>query len=87
MSHVETRWHMEIMILIQSPLLIFFLALENLMLEVTGPAQWRHGLVCTFRFSGPGFASSDPGVDTAPLGKPCCGRRPTYKVEEDEHDC
>uniref|UniRef100_A0A3Q2GXB5 Family with sequence similarity 135 member A n=2 Tax=Equus TaxID=9789 RepID=A0A3Q2GXB5_HORSE len=48
------------------------LALENLMLEVTGPAQWRHGLVCTFRFSGPGFASSDPGVDTAPLGKPCC---------------
>ena len=28
-----------------------------------------------------------PGVDTAPLGKPCCGRRPTYKVEEDGHRC
>ena len=28
-----------------------------------------------------------PGVDMAPLGKPCCGRRPTYKVEEDEHGC
>ena len=27
------------------------------------------------------------GVDMAPLGKPCCGRRPTYKVEEDEHGC
>ena len=23
------------------------------------------------------------GADMAPLGKPCCGRRPTYKVEED----
>ena len=23
------------------------------------------------------------GVDVALLGKPCCGRRPTYKVEED----
>ena len=23
----------------------------------------------------------------APLGKPCCGRRPTYKVEEDGHGC
>ena len=25
------------------------------------------------------------GVDMAPLGKPCCGRRPTQKVEEDGH--
>ena len=24
-----------------------------------------------------------PGANMAPLGKPCCGRRPTYKVEED----
>src|SRR3712207_8734908 len=23
----------------------------------------------------------------APLVKPCCGRRPTYKVEEDGHGC
>ena len=28
-----------------------------------------------------------PGVDRAPLGKPCCGRRPTYKVEEEVHGC
>ena len=27
------------------------------------------------------------GVDRAPLGKPCCGRCPTYKVEEDGHGC
>ena len=27
------------------------------------------------------------GADTAPLGKPCCGRCPTYKVEEDRHGC
>ena len=26
-----------------------------------------------------------PGADIAPLGKPCCGMRPTYKVEEDGH--
>ena len=28
-----------------------------------------------------------PGANMAPLGKPCCGRRPTYKVEEDGHGC
>ena len=28
-----------------------------------------------------------PGVDMAPLGMPCCGKRPTYKVEEDGHGC
>ena len=28
-----------------------------------------------------------PGADVAPLGKPCCGRCPTYKVEEDGHGC
>ena len=26
-----------------------------------------------------------PGVDMAPLGKPCCGRRPMHEVEEDGH--
>ena len=28
-----------------------------------------------------------PGADMAPLGKPWCGRRPTYKVEEDGKGC
>ena len=37
---------------------------------------------------GPGFTGSDPryGHGTA-WQKPCCGRRPTYKVEEDGHGC
>ena len=37
---------------------------------------------------GSGFAGLDPGCGHAPLGKkPCCGRRPMYKVEEDGHGC
>ena len=28
-----------------------------------------------------------PGADMAPLGRPCCERHPTYKVEEDGHEC
>ena len=28
-----------------------------------------------------------PGVDKAPPVKPCCGRHPTYKEEEDGHEC
>ena len=28
-----------------------------------------------------------PGADMAPLVKPCCGRCPTYKVEENGHGC
>ena len=27
------------------------------------------------------------GAGMAPLGKPCCGRHPTYKGEEDGHGC
>ena len=34
-----------------------------------------------------GSAVQIPGADMAPLGKPCCGRRPIYKVEEDGHRC
>ena len=26
-------------------------------------------------------------MDMAPLGKPYCGRHPTYKIEEDGHGC
>ena len=28
-----------------------------------------------------------PGADITLLGTPCCGRHPTYKVEEDGHGC
>ena len=28
-----------------------------------------------------------PGADMALLGTPCCGRCPTYKVEEHGHGC
>ena len=35
----------------------------------------------TFCFGSLGFASLDPGTDMAPLGKPCCGRRPTYSYK------
>ena len=28
-----------------------------------------------------------PSVDMAPPGKPCCGRHPTYKMEEEGHGC
>ena len=35
---------------------------------------------------GPGFALSDPGCGHGTACMPCCGRRPTYKVEEDGLD-
>ena len=35
----------------------------------------------------PGLSVQIPGADMAPLGKPCCRRCPTYKVEEDGHGC
>ena len=28
-----------------------------------------------------------PGADRETSGTPCCGRRPTYNVEEDGHGC
>ena len=37
---------------------------------------------------GPGFAGSDPRCRHGTAWqKPCCGRRPTYKVEEDGRGC
>ena len=46
-------------------------------------------LKCTCSASrGPGFATSDPGCGHGTARqKPCCGRRPMYKVEEDGHGC
>ena len=38
--------------------------------------------------SSPGFAGLDPGCGHGTAWqKPCWGRRPTYKVEEDGHGC
>ena len=34
-----------------------------------------------------GSLVSIPGANMVPLVKPCCGRHPTYKVEEDGHGC
>uniref|UniRef100_A0A9L0SP25 RNA-directed DNA polymerase n=2 Tax=Equus caballus TaxID=9796 RepID=A0A9L0SP25_HORSE len=34
-----------------------------------------------------GLLAGIPGADMETLGKPCCGRHPTYKVEEDGHRC
>ena len=37
---------------------------------------------------GLGFAGSDPGCGHGTAWqKPCCGRRPKYKLEEDGHGC
>ena len=53
-----------------------------------GPARWRSSSVRTFHFGGPGFTGSDPGCGHGTTWqKPCCGGRPTYKVEEDGHGC
>ena len=37
---------------------------------------------------GPGFAASDPGCGHGTAWeKPCCVRRPTYRVEKERHGC
>ena len=54
------------------------------------PVGWPHGAAVRFSRSASmaqGLLVGILGVDMAPLGKPCCGRGPTYKVEEDGHGC
>ena len=51
---------------------------------------WPGGAVLKFASSAlvaQGSPVGIPGVVMAPLVKPCCGRCPTYKVEEDGHRC
>ena len=51
---------------------------------------WPSGAVVKFACStsaAQGLLVRVLSVDMAPLGKPCCGRCPTYKVEEDGHGC
>ena len=43
---------------------------------------------CTrFTLVARGSQAGIPGVDMALCIKPCCGRHPTYNVEEDGHGC
>ena len=56
--------------------------------EMCVEGGWPSGAAVEFTLSASaawGSPSRIPGVDMARLSKPCCGRRPTYKVEEDEH--
>ena len=51
---------------------------------------WPGGAVVKYTRSTSGALGSPVqilGADMAPLGKPWCGRRPTYKVEEDGQGC
>ena len=51
----------------------------------------RHGgtaVKCAcFASAARGLAVQIPGTDMALIGTPCCGRSPTYKVEEDGQGC
>ena len=54
------------------------------------PRDWPGGTAVKFTHSASeawGLPVWIPGADMAPLGKARCGRRPTYKVEEDGHGC
>ena len=49
-------------------------------------AQWLSSQVPLL--GGRGFADWDPGQGHGTAWqKPCCGRCPTYKIEEDGHGC
>ena len=49
-------------------------------------AQWLSSHVPLL--GGPGFTGSDPGCGHGTAWQtPCCGRHPTYKVEEDRRVC
>ena len=63
---------------------------RNTLLKKQGVWAWPGGAAVKFTRSTSvtwGSQVQILGVDMALLGKPCCGRRPTYKVEEDGHGC
>ena len=66
--------------------LIFLKKTPKTTAEGAGPvAEWLSSHVPLL--GGPGFAGSDPGCGHGTAWQPCCGRRPTYKLEEDGHGC
>ena len=60
------------------------------LLSIMTSRGWPGGAVIKFACSASAAWGSPVRIlhaDMAPLGKPCCGRCPTYKVEEDGHGC
>ena len=71
---------------------ILFLKSINPWMANESRQRWGAGLVAQrssahVPLGGPGSLVRILGSDMAPLGKPSCGRRPAYKVEEDGHGC
>ena len=62
-----------------------FIVVECTLYKIYHFRGWPGGAAVKFAHSASAAWDSPvrgPGVDMAPLGKPCCGRRPTFKVEE-----
>ena len=55
--------------------------------EIRGPPGGTAVKCAHSALAAQGWPVQIPGVDMASLGMPHCGRRPTYKVEEDGHRC
>ena len=70
---------------------IFTLVSKQILISKTSASRgWPFGTVVKFACSTSmawGSPVRIPGVDMALLVKPCCGRCPTHKVEEDGQGC
>ena len=57
-------------------------------MQIQGPPSGTIVKFAHLLLGGLGFTGSDPGCrHGSAWQKPSCGRRPTYKVEEDGHGC
>ena len=57
------------------------------MMEREMDRGWPGGAVVKFTRSASAAQGSPVRIPRALLVKPCCGRHPTYKVEDDGHEC
>ena len=73
---IETRWHHGILI-----------RLAAMKMSGRGRPGGTAFKCARSTSAAPGSLVRIPSADMAPLGKPCCGKRPTYKAEEDGHGC